>query len=92
MLGPALLVTRGWGDGDAERAYNRARELSELLEDSEQLASVLQGLAYLHEYRGDYPRAQALLEERLILRLPREAPGPLRESTSCSCSLFHQGS
>ena len=93
MLGPALLVTRGWGDRDAERAYTRARELSELLEDSEQLANVLNGLAYLHEFRGDYPRAQELLEERLTLRLPREEPGPLLETHELlSCSLFHQGS
>jgi pimeloyl-ACP methyl ester carboxylesterase/tRNA A-37 threonylcarbamoyl transferase component Bud32/tetratricopeptide (TPR) repeat protein len=93
MLGPALRATRGWGDPDAERAYNRARELSELLEDSEQLASALYGLAYLYEYRGDYLRAQALLEERLALRLPREEPGPLLEAHELlSCSLFHQGS
>ena len=93
MLGPALLVTRGWGDRDAERAHNRARELSLLLEDSEQLASALRGLAYLHEYRGDYLRAQLLLEERLTLRLPREETGPLLDTHELlSCSLFHQGS
>jgi len=92
MLGPALRVTRGWGDPDAERAYQRARELSELLEDPEQLAGALYGLAYLYEYRGDYLRAQALLEQRLALRLPREEPGPLLEAHELlSCSLFHQG-
>jgi pimeloyl-ACP methyl ester carboxylesterase/tetratricopeptide (TPR) repeat protein len=92
MLGPALLVTRGWGDRDAERAYNRARELSELLEDSEQLASVLQGMAYLHEYRGHYLQAQALLEELLTLQLPSDKPGPLLQAHELlSCSLFHQG-
>jgi adenylate cyclase len=92
MLAPALLVTRGWGDRDAERAYQRARELSERLEDSEQLAGALHGLAYLYEYRGDYVRAQTLLEERLTLRLPREETGSLLEAHEwLSCSLFHQG-
>jgi pimeloyl-ACP methyl ester carboxylesterase/tetratricopeptide (TPR) repeat protein len=93
MLGPALLVTRGWGDREAEQAYTRARELSEKLEDSEQLASVLNGLASLHEFRGEYLRAQTLLEERLNLRLPSEDAGPLIETHELlSCSLFHQGS
>ena len=93
MLGPALLVTRGWGDSDAERAYTRARELSEQLEDPDQLASVLNGLASLHEFRGEYLRAQTLLEERLNLRLPSKDPGPLIETHELlSCSLFHQGS
>jgi tetratricopeptide (TPR) repeat protein len=93
MLGPALLMTRGWGDHGAEKAFNRARELSELLEDPEQLAGVLHGLAYLHEFRGEYPRAHTLLEERLTLRLPGEEAGPLLETHELlSCSLFHQGS
>ena len=93
MLGPALLVTRGWGDRDAERAYTRARQLSEQLDDSDQLASVLHGLAYLHEFRGEYLQAQTILEERLNLRLPHEEPGPLLETHELlSCSLFHQGS
>jgi tetratricopeptide (TPR) repeat protein len=91
MLGPALLVTRGWGDPAAERAHNRARELSETLDDSEQLAKALYGLAYLHEIRGDYPRSQSLIEERLTL--PVSEPGALIESHELlSCSLFHQGS
>jgi serine/threonine protein kinase/pimeloyl-ACP methyl ester carboxylesterase/tetratricopeptide (TPR) repeat protein len=90
MLAPALLVTRGWADPAAERAYNRARQLSEMLNDSEQLAKVLYGLAYLHEFRGDYPRSQSLIEERLAV--PVSDPGALIESHQLlACSLFHQG-
>jgi predicted ATPase/DNA-binding winged helix-turn-helix (wHTH) protein len=93
LLAPSLLVTRGWGDPDAERAYHRARALSEMLDDQEQLASVLYGLAYLHEIRGEYARSQSLIEERLTLSVPSERPGPLLEAHELlSCSLFHQGS
>jgi serine/threonine protein kinase/pimeloyl-ACP methyl ester carboxylesterase/tetratricopeptide (TPR) repeat protein len=90
MLAPALLVTRGWGDQAAEGVYQRARELSEALDDSEQLAKVLQSLAYLHELRGNYPLSQSLIEERLAL--PVSDPGSLTESHELlACSLFHQG-
>lgn len=93
LLGPALLVTRGWGDPLAERAYDRARALSELLDDSRQLGKVLYGLAYLHEIRGDYSRSQSLIEERLRLSLMAEDPAAVIESHELlSCSLLHQGS
>lgn len=92
MLGPALLLTRGWGDAAAEDAYIRAREISERLDDSAQLAQVLQGMAYLHEIRGDFHRSQPLLER--CLRIDRTDPGAYATVEShelLSCSLFHQG-
>jgi predicted ATPase/DNA-binding winged helix-turn-helix (wHTH) protein len=94
MLGPALLVTRGWGDPDAERAYVRARELSERLDDPGALARVLYGLAYMHEIRGNYRRSEALVQERLSLGTAEARPGPgfaIESHELLSCALFHQG-
>jgi DNA-binding winged helix-turn-helix (wHTH) protein/tetratricopeptide (TPR) repeat protein len=94
MLGPALLVTRGWGDPQAELAYVRARELSERLADPAALARVLYGLAYMHEIRGDYLRSEALVQERLGLGTAEPAPGPgfvIESHELLSCALFHQG-
>jgi DNA-binding winged helix-turn-helix (wHTH) protein/tetratricopeptide (TPR) repeat protein len=92
ILGPALLLTRGWGDPDAERAFVRARELSEQIGDPEQIAGVLHRLAYLHEIRGDFHESEPLLQR--CLHLSGCAPGPYTSIEShelLSCSLFHQG-
>jgi DNA-binding winged helix-turn-helix (wHTH) protein/tetratricopeptide (TPR) repeat protein len=92
MLAPTLLLTRGWGDVEAERAYLRAREISELLDDPHELVRALHGMAYVHEIRGDFHQSQALLEQ--VLELRGSAPGPytsVEASELMSCSLFHQG-
>jgi adenylate cyclase len=92
MLGSALLLTRGWSDVGAERAYLRARTIAEQVDDPAQLARVLHGMAYLHEIRGDFHHSQSLLET--CLRLSDRAPGPytsLESHELLSCSLFHQG-
>jgi DNA-binding winged helix-turn-helix (wHTH) protein/tetratricopeptide (TPR) repeat protein len=92
MLGPALLLTRGWGDPDAERAYLRAREVSEQLDDGEQFAQVLHGMAYLHEIRGDFHQSQPLLEQALGLRASGPASSTSVEGQEMlACTLFHQG-
>jgi DNA-binding winged helix-turn-helix (wHTH) protein/tetratricopeptide (TPR) repeat protein len=92
MLGSALLLTRGWGDPDAERAYQRAREISEALHDREELAHVLYSMAYLHELRGNFQKSEALVRERLQLAdTPDEDAADLEAYELLSCSLFHQG-
>jgi DNA-binding winged helix-turn-helix (wHTH) protein/predicted ATPase len=91
-LGSALVAVRGWNEPEAELAFGRARELCERTGDTAQLARVLYGLAYLHELRGEYPRSQSLVEERLRLDVPGDEPGPAIESYELlSCTLFHQG-
>ena len=92
-LGPILIATRGWAAPDVERAYERAHELSrELSESAGQLPSILCGLATLREYRGEYRRSAALLEE--VLDLEPEGDDTIHLMGSyelLACSMFHQG-
>jgi serine/threonine protein kinase/tetratricopeptide (TPR) repeat protein/Cdc6-like AAA superfamily ATPase len=92
MLAPAFIAVRGWGSPEAEAAYRRAHDLCDLLGDRALLARILYGEAYIFEIRGRFERSEALLEERLGLRLEDETPGSRVEAHELlSCSLFHQG-
>ena len=59
-LAPAVLVTEGWAEPEAERAYERARELGQALDDVECELGATFGLAAIHEMRGEYPRSRLL--------------------------------
>jgi len=92
-LGPALVATQGWGAPESEAAFRRAYELGQQLGDTPLGAQVLFGLAGLHEWRGEYQQAQALLEPQLRgPERPRRNDDFLLESHDLlACSLFHQG-
>ncbi len=91
-LGSALIATRGWAAPEAEAAYRRTRELGEQLNAPRALSTVLYGLATLHEFRGDFSKSQALLEERLCLPDQGEDTRCLIESHDLlACSTFNQG-
>jgi DNA-binding winged helix-turn-helix (wHTH) protein/tetratricopeptide (TPR) repeat protein len=89
-LGPVLIATRGWRDGDAERALVRARELAQRLEDRPELAAVLYSTATMHEIRGEYRTSQALVEECLGLGVSGDELR-VQSQELLACSLFHQG-
>ncbi len=91
-LAPALMAVQGWGSPEAQIAYQRAKDLSEQLEDPSRHAAVLVGLATMFEVRGDYRQSQVLLEEYLR-EIPNNCPGALLVESHdlLACSLFHQG-
>ena len=90
MLAPALLATEGWADPEAQRAYERARELARELGEAEWETGAIFGLAVLNEMRGDYRRSEELLQECLSLAGPGSGDaGDYHELLACS--LFHQG-
>jgi predicted ATPase len=64
-VGSAYIAIRGWGSPEAERAYARARELSERVGDVPELFPSLFGLWAIDNARGNirssYPIAQQLL-------------------------------
>jgi predicted ATPase len=92
-LGPALVARKGWGAPEAEQAYVRACELCQELGNVSVLATVLYGLAYLREFRGQYTRSQELTQERLDLPSSVLGTHQILESYELlACSTFHQGS
>ena len=91
-LAPALMGIQGWGSPDAQRAYQRAKEISAQVGNQSHHAAVLVGLATLFEARADYRKSQALLEEYLGEAADSRPQSVLVEShTLLACSLFHQG-
>jgi predicted ATPase len=91
-LAPALMAIQGWGSPEAQRAYQRAKDLSVQLSDASRHAAVLVGLATVFESRADYRQSQVLLEEFLGKVVDGRPESLLVEShTLLACSLFHQG-
>jgi predicted ATPase len=73
-LGPALMVTNGFGAPEGERAYARARELCEQIGDTPQLFPVLRGLMLYYLLQGPLQTAYELGEQ--LLRLAQSQPEP----------------
>lgn len=92
LLAPALLESRGWSDPGVGEAYEAARALATELGDADSLGRALYGLAYLHEFRGDFSLAQAAVRERLELRGTSDQDRMRLEAYDLlSCSLVNSG-
>src|SRR5207247_10484274 len=74
-LGPALMVTQGFGVPEVRRTYDRARALCQHLEDSSQLLPVLLGLYTFYRWRAEYRTARELGEHFFHLAQRRAVPG-----------------
>jgi tetratricopeptide (TPR) repeat protein len=83
-------MTEGWGAEQAERSFRRACEIGERLGEDDLKIPALYGLAVLLEYRAEYARSQAIMEEVLELG-PAQAELRLQVHELLACSLFHQG-
>jgi DNA-binding winged helix-turn-helix (wHTH) protein/predicted ATPase len=91
LLAPALVITRGFADPEAEHAFRRAYELSTQLDGPSVNFPVVFGLAVMLEIRGQYPKAQQLMERHLAGQ--ERCGGFLLEARDLlACSRFHQGS
>ena len=90
LLAPALVVTKGFADPEAEQAFRRAYELSTQLDEAKGDFPIVFGLAAMLEIRGHYSKAQDLMEYHL---LEQERRGEfLPEARDLlACSRFHQG-
>jgi predicted ATPase/class 3 adenylate cyclase len=73
-LGAALRATMGNAAPDVERAYARARELCQQVEDTTQIFPVLRGLMLYYSVSGQQQTAYQLGEE--LLSLARSHPDP----------------
>lgn len=91
LLAPALVATKGFADPEAERAFRRAYELSAQLGGCGAHFPVVFGLAVMLEVRGQYPKAQELMERHLPEQ-ERRGEFLLEARDLLACSRFHQGS
>jgi class 3 adenylate cyclase/predicted ATPase len=66
-LGALLTAAKGWGSGEAERAYGRARELCERSGETRQLFQVVRGLVTFYAARAELETAHEQCERLLRL-------------------------
>ncbi len=66
-LGNALIMARGYGAPEVERAFERAHALSRQASPGPHLVPLLRGLVSFHQVRGQGPKAREVGEELLAL-------------------------
>jgi class 3 adenylate cyclase/predicted ATPase len=76
-LGPALVATRGFAETRVGRAYERAWELCQQLEDSARLPLVLRGTEVFHYVRGELNKAREFAKQFLDLADRQQDPALL---------------
>jgi DNA-binding winged helix-turn-helix (wHTH) protein/tetratricopeptide (TPR) repeat protein len=90
LLAPALSASKGFGDHDTEAAFRRAYELARQLGEEERQFPIIFGFAVMLELRGEYRKAQELMEKYLPQQELRG--GYMLEGLDLlACSRFHQG-
>jgi class 3 adenylate cyclase/predicted ATPase len=73
-LGPALVATRGYADAGVGRAYERAWQLCQRLEDSVHLPLVLRGRQVFHLLHGELSKAREFAKQFLDLAERQQDP------------------
>jgi predicted ATPase len=66
-IGPALVAVRGFADAGVGRAYARAWELCQQLDDTSRLPLVLRGREVFHYVRGELNKAREIAKQFLDL-------------------------
>jgi class 3 adenylate cyclase/predicted ATPase len=74
-LGQVLAAAKGYGHPEVERVYNRARNLTERVQDTPRLFPVLLGLTINHAVRSELSAARGLGER--LLALAQQASDPV---------------
>jgi DNA-binding winged helix-turn-helix (wHTH) protein/tetratricopeptide (TPR) repeat protein len=89
-LAPSIIATRGWGEPRAEEMFLRARELARALGEAGDLSTIIYGLANMYEFRGDFEKAESLMQERLEIANESDPMTLLETHELLTCSLMHQ--
>ena len=91
-LGPAVLVTVGFGSPELERGYTRALELCHQLEDTTQLFSALRGVWFGHVCKGELRTAREIGEQLTQLADEMDSPAlQIEAHYPLGLSLFWSG-
>jgi DNA-binding winged helix-turn-helix (wHTH) protein/predicted ATPase len=91
-LGPALMAIHGYAADEVERAYRRACDLCQQLDDSSRLFPALWGLWLFHLVRAEFATARVLGER--LLELAHQAHDPallLQAHNALGTTLYHCG-
>lgn len=73
-LGKTIAAAQGWGNADAERAYQRARELCEEVGDIPQLFQVIRGLVIYYTAKSELKTANELVGRMTELAEESQTP------------------
>ena len=80
VLGPALMITKGYAAPEVEQAYTRARTLCQQMGEIPQLFPILRGLWVFYLIRGELWTARELGEQCLALAQRMQEPALLVEA------------
>jgi predicted ATPase len=91
-LGASLIATKGYAAPEVAQTYTRARQLSQHLEDPQQLFPVLRGLWHYYLVRAELQTAHALGEQLLTLAQQAQDPAMLVAAhRALGATLFYLG-
>jgi predicted ATPase len=91
-LGGPLSITKGFAAPEVERVYARARALCRQVGETPQLFSVLSGLFFFYEVRGELQTARELAEQLLSLAQRQQDPALLLQAhRAMGQTIFWQG-
>jgi predicted ATPase len=79
-IGPAWMAVKGYAAPEVERAYSRARDLCQQIDETSQLFTVLRGLWIFYQVRAELRTARELGEQLLQLAQDAQDPSLLLEA------------
>jgi TOMM system kinase/cyclase fusion protein len=79
-LGVPIMLTKGYGAPEVERAYSRARELCQQVGESPQFFPIIFGLWAFHRVKADYSTARELGEQLVSSAETAQDPALLVEA------------
>ena len=91
-LGPVYMATQGYGSSEAEQVFSRARELCQLVGDTEDICPVLFGIYLIALARAKYHESIDVAEELLEkAHRSQDSGGRSMGHVSLGVSLLHVG-
>ena len=92
LLASCRIATDGYGASTVETAYNRALELSRVLDDRQRHIKVLMGLEGFYFMRGNFQTAHQFADQALsLLEHADDRPRLSQAHWGLGCIFFHQG-
>jgi predicted ATPase/DNA-binding winged helix-turn-helix (wHTH) protein len=91
MHARAMIALEGWASVSAEQDLERILELCTRSGEEESRSRALYHLAVIYEFRGEFSRAQNLIEDRIERLGSDDVQANLESHELLACSRYHQG-